>query len=216
MRASRLAAAALLAAGSSLACQQEAPLAIVAGAGAAGPSAVADFAQDAYPTDISPPPGLRYPCALEALPRDPVGIPAPDRAYINHTYTRILRATQAKLLVLDALFNDPPRIAAATARYQATTAELLARLGAEPPPAGLEAFRDDVVAAVTLQRELFAKAAPLRSAGKDMDAVFALAEGHAASARLQAAWGRMTARYPGWDAATKDSIYHHLCALDLF
>jgi hypothetical protein len=27
---------------------------------------------------------------------------------------------------------------------------------------------------------------------------------------------REAARYPDWPAATRDSIYHHLCALDLF
>ncbi len=37
-----------------------------------------------------------------------------------------------------------------------------------------------------------------------------------ASARLIAAWGKMSARYPAWSAETRDSIYHHLCALDLF
>jgi hypothetical protein len=26
----------------------------------------------------------------------------------------------------------------------------------------------------------------------------------------------MQARYPQWSAATRDSIFHHLCALDLF
>jgi hypothetical protein len=37
-----------------------------------------------------------------------------------------------------------------------------------------------------------------------------------ASSRLIAAWGRMQARYPGWPSETRESIYHHLCALDLF
>jgi len=48
-----------------------------------------------YPDDITPPPGTRYPCALTALPRALPGIPDADRAYVNRTYTRILRATQA-------------------------------------------------------------------------------------------------------------------------
>jgi hypothetical protein len=87
---------------------------------------------------------------------------------------------------------------------------------AETPPAGLEEFRDDVVAAFEQQGAFFAKAAPLRRSGGSMDAVMALPEGQTASARLQSAWGRMVQRYPSWDEATKDSIYHHLCALDLF
>jgi hypothetical protein len=209
-----------------LACSREQPPAAVTGpvAVAAGEAAASDappagpdpYPEDAYPADISPPPGLQYPCALEALPRDPVGIPAGDRRYINHTYTRILRATQAKLLVLNALYNDTTHVAEETARYQRTVAGLLNRLRTEPPPRGLDAFRDDVVAAVELQGAFFARAAPLRLSGGSMQEVMTLREGREASGRLLAAWAKMAARYPSWDTATKDSIYHHLCALDLF
>jgi hypothetical protein len=59
--------------------------------------------QDAYPSDITPPAGTQYPCALTALPRGLPGIPEADREYINRTYARILRATQAKLVLLKAL-----------------------------------------------------------------------------------------------------------------
>jgi hypothetical protein len=182
----------------------------------AAPTGPDPYPDDAYPADVSPPPGLQYPCALEALPRDPVGIPDSDRRYINHTYSRILRATRAKLVVLDALYNDPARVADETEHYQQTVAGLLTRLRTEPPPRGLADFRDDVVAAVELQSAFFAKAAQLRRSGTSMDEVMALPEGRAASGRLLAAWSKMEGRYPTWDQATKDSIYHHLCALDLF
>ena len=49
-----------------------------------------------------------------------------------------------------------------------------------------------------------------------MAEVYQIAEGRQASARLISAWGRMQGRYPSWAPETKDSIYHHLCALDLF
>ena len=49
-----------------------------------------------------------------------------------------------------------------------------------------------------------------------MAEVYPIAEGRQASGRLISAWGRMQARYPGWSPETRDSIYHHLCALDLF
>ena len=49
-----------------------------------------------------------------------------------------------------------------------------------------------------------------------MDAVWRIGEGRQASQRLIAAWGKMRARYPRWSAETGNSIYHHLCALDLF
>ena len=55
-----------------------------------------------------------------------------------------------------------------------------------------------------------------REAGRGMADVYQIAEGRQASARLISAWGRMQARYPGWSPETSNSIYHHLCALDLF
>ena len=181
------------------------------------PAATADraAAEEPYPDDITPPAGTRYPCALTALPRDLPGIPEGDRAYVNRTYTRLLRATQAKLVLLKAL-EEGQALPAALGRYQQTTSGLADRVKDDAPPAGLEAFRDDVAGALGLQQAFFAKAVPLRQAGRGMPEVFAIPEGRQASGRLLAAWGKMQARYPGWSAATQDSIYHHLCALDLF
>jgi hypothetical protein len=153
-------------------------------------AATSGAAQDAYPTDITPPPGTRYPCALTALPRELPGIPEADRSYVNHTYARLLRATQAKLVLLKAI--------------------------EEAVPVGLEPFQADVLGALELQQIFFAKAAALRQSGHGMDAVYGVREGREASARLIAARSRMQGRYPGWPPATRDSIYHHLCALDLF
>jgi hypothetical protein len=124
-----------------------------------------------YPADITPPPGTQYPCALTALPRGLPGIPEADRAYINRTYALILRATQAKLVVLKALERKED-LAGALARYEAIMRSLEERLRSDTPPGGLGAFQEDVQAAFALQRAFFAKAA--------------------------------------------ESIYHHLCALDLF
>ena len=178
-------------------------------------AATSGAAQDAYPTDITPPPGTRYPCALTALPQGLPGIPEADRAYLNRTYARVLRATQAKLVLLKAL-EEGRAIGPALDRYRDATAELAARQNDDRSPAGLEPFQADVLAALALQQAFFAKAAALRQAGRGMDEVYSVGEGRQASARLIAAWSRMQARYPGWPPETRDSIYHHLCALDLF
>jgi len=172
-------------------------------------------AQDDYPADITPPPGTRYPCALTALPRGLPGIPETDRAFINHSYSRILRATQAKLVVLNAL-EQQREVSARLLSYRETTEALLARQRAEAVPAGLEPFQQDVLAALELQRTFFSKAEAERERGGSMDVVYRIPEGRLASSRLIAAWGRMQARYPGWPSETRESIYHHLCALDLF
>jgi len=179
---------------------------------AAGPEAAADAV---YPESIAPPPGTQYPCALTPLPRSLPGIPEADRAYVNRTYARLLRATQAKLLVLRA-FEDLRDLRAAHARYQDRTERLAGGLEAEAPPAGLEPFHADVREALSLQRRFFARGLALREAGQGMSDVYALPEARQASRRLLSAWGRMRARYPAWTPETKDSIYHHLCALDLF
>lgn len=170
---------------------------------------------DVYPADIRPPAGTQYPCALVALPQGLPGIPEADRAYINRSYARILRATQAKLVVLRAL-DEGSQMAAARARYDERTATLLAGLRADTPPPGLQPFLDDVLAAIELQRRFFAQALTLREKGLAMSAVYAVPEGRQASARLIAGFAKMQARYPQWTAATRDSIFHHLCALDLF
>ena len=172
-------------------------------------------AQDSYPADITPPLGTRYPCALTALPRGLPGIPESDRAFINRTYARVLSATQSKLLLLKAL-EEGQGMSAGLARYREATEGLSARQRSDAVPPGLEPFQQDVLAALELQQAFFAKATELREAGRGMAEAYQLPEGRQASARLVAAWSRMQARYPGWSAETRDSIYHHLCALDLF
>ena len=189
-----------------------AALAVATAARAAEPPAAAE---DVYPADITPPAGTQYPCALTALPRALPGIPEADRAYVNRTYARVLRATQAKLVLLRAL-EEARDLPAAHARYEETTRALAARLRAEAAPDGLAAFQEDVAQALALQQTFFARAVPLRQAGRGMPEVYQIPEGRTASARLISAWGRMQARYPSWSAETRDSIYHHLCALDLF
>jgi hypothetical protein len=171
--------------------------------------------EEGYPSDIAPPPGTRYPCALTALPRSLPGVSEGDRAYINRTYGRILRATQAKLVALQSLETNRD-VDAALARYADATGRLAVALRTDTPPPGLRPFQEDVVEALVLQQSFFAQAAPLRASGAGMADVYRIAEGRRASARLISAWGRMQARYPAWPAETRDSIYHHLCALDLF
>jgi len=199
-------AAALLAA----ACAREAPVMLAA----PRPDPKLD-ATGQYPSDITPPAGTQYPCALTALPRDLPGIPPQERDYINHTYARILRATQAKLVAQKALEENRDAVAAVK-KYDETAATLIEALQGEVPPSGLEPFRDDVVSAIGLQRTFFQKALPKREAGAAMGDLYAISEAHQASAKLMSAWGAMSSRYPAWSEATKGSIYHHLCALDFF
>jgi hypothetical protein len=184
------------------------------------PSAAADATADAsfedwYPADVAPPSGTQYPCALTALPRDLPGIPPADRRFVNHTYSLLLKATRSKLILLTAL-PSVDGLPAALERYQGDVRDVEARLKGEPVPAGLEAFADDVRSALALQRGFFEAAVEQRIRGVSLDDVYQIREGRLASARLGSAWSHMQQRYPKWDDTVKDSIYHHLCALDLF
>jgi hypothetical protein len=170
---------------------------------------------DWYPADIAFPPGTQYPCALTALPRELPGIPEGDRRFINHVYSMVLRSTRAKLVLQKAL-RDGGGLAASLADYRRITGDALAKIRAEAGPAGLEKFRDDVAAAIELQRTAFEQAVKARIGGAPAGAEYRIPESRAASQRLIAAWTRMTRRYPDLPPEMRDSVYHHLCALDLF
>jgi hypothetical protein len=191
---------------------------------------------DWYPDDVSPPPGTQYPCALTALPKDLEGIPGQDHRYLNHVYSQVLLATQAKLVIYQELTTlDPDAMRAALVTYCAATDEARTKIEAEPIPDGLASFQDDVVQSISLQQEFFTEATEqltavvpeVRGAASDADAdrIWQAAwksahdqirPGREASTKLRAAWGRMQRRYPRWTPEVKDSIFHHLCALDLF
>lgn len=172
--------------------------------------------EDWYPQDIAPPKGTSYPCALTALPRDLPGIPPTERGYINHTYSKILEATQLKLVILQEVAADDGGLHAELSTYKSGTEKALAAIRSEEPPPGLRAFKADVVAAIELQQQFFAEAVDVRDHGGSFDDVIAIPAGKSASGLLLQAWARMQKRYPSWSAAMKDSVYHHLCALDLF
>jgi hypothetical protein len=171
-----------------------------------------------YPVDISPPAGTQYPCALTALPPGLPGIPSADRRFINHVYSMILKAVQAKLVLQAAL--DQEKGEALDARFTAymrTTDEALKKIQAEPVPEGLPSFTADVIQAIKLQRAFFRKAVTARQRGMSLEEVFHFPEARDASGLLLRAWAKMARRYKdAWTPATKDSIYHHLCALDFF
>lgn len=177
--------------------------------------ALAQGYQNWYPRSITPPNGYQYPCALTALPDNLTGIPAADKQFINHVYSQILKALQAKMVMLSAL-NGSGGFSTAYSTYYGQIAALRAKILAEPTPGGLETFKAQVVSAIDNQCSFFDKAQKMRQQGKPYDEVMQVPEGKTASQMLMAAWNEMSKRYPSWSPEVKDSIYHHLCALDLF
>jgi hypothetical protein len=167
-----------------------------------------------YPSSIALPAGLSYPCALRPLPSNLAGIPAADRRYINHAYALILQCVQAKTIMVSKLTKGSARNGYST--YYNTTRYALEKLRAEPTPKGLESFRNQVMNAILLQVKFFDKASLAAEANTPFNQLMQIPEGRQASSLLINAFGQMSARYPQWSAETKDSIYHHLCALDLF
>lgn len=167
-----------------------------------------------YPASISLPQGMSYPCALTPLPTSLPGIPTSDRNYINHVYTMLLRCVQAKTIMLSKLRKGEAR--SAYTRYYADTRTALETIRKEPTPVGLESFRNQVMNAIVLQVKFFSKATAAAENGTDGNTIMQIPEGRQASNLLMSAWGEMQSRYPQWSEKTKDSMYHHLCALDLF
>ncbi len=170
--------------------------------------------QNWYPSSIALPDGLQYHCQLRPLPSALPGIPEADRAYINHTYAMILRCTQAKTILYSKLTS--PNARSFYARYYSDTAAAVERIRKEPTPFGLEGFRNRVVRAIVLQMTFFDKATKAAEGRQSFQQIIQIPEGRQASSELMGAWNDMSGRYPQWGADTKDSIYHHLCALDLF
>lgn len=172
--------------------------------------------QNWYPRDITMPAGHSYPCALTAMPSNLDGIPAADKAFINHIYAMLLQCVQAKTIMVDTLRTDNSGFSQAYSTYSAKTTQARQKIMAEPLPAGLQGFRDGVINALDQQILFFGKASRARTSGKSFQEVMTYSEGRNASNLLIAAWSAMTARYPGLSPAVSDSAYHHLCALDLF
>ncbi|MBK9144166.1 MAG: hypothetical protein IPM23_16855 [Candidatus Melainabacteria bacterium] len=189
-------------------------IALIASFSGPAPAPAADTS-NWYPSSIALPNGMSYHCKLTPLPQSLKGIPEGDRVYINHAYAMILRCAQAKTIMVEAL-KDKSKARAGYSKYYYSTREALEKLRAEPTPKGLETFRNQVVKAIQLQMSFFDKASTLSEKGASWGQIMAVPEGKQASSLLFAAWAQMQSRYPAWDAGTKDSVYHHLCALDLF
>ncbi len=170
---------------------------------------------DWYPTNITAPGGTHYQCNLTALPRSLTGIPSTDRSFVNHTYSMILKAVQAKVLMLKAL-EDSQNISEAYSRYYYDIRAIRTKIMDESTPTSLGEFKRNTIKALDYQLNFFNQAYKMRLAGKSMTDIYGIPDGHTASNGLRAAWQNMCQLYPSWSPELKNSIYHHLCALDLF
>jgi hypothetical protein len=81
---------------------------------------------------------------------------------------------------------------------------------------GLEQFKNNIIKALDHQLSFFHQAQQMRQNKKSMADIMAIPEGRTASNELIAAWGNMCQLYPNWSLELKNSIYTHLCSLDLF
>lgn len=181
---------------------------------AKGPAKKAAANANWYPASIALPNGLNYSCPLAPLPPAMEGVPAKDRLYINHTYAMILKCAQAKTIMVSKLTKGSAR--AAYSVYYTSTISALKAIRAEPTPRGLELFRNQVLEGLILQMKFFEKAATAAEAGTDFNSILKIPEGKQASSKLQSAWTQMKARYTNLSPLTENSMYHHLCALDMF
>lgn len=185
-----------------------------------------------YPKKVSPPKGTKYPCEMTKLTFD--AFPKKDRLFADHTFTMIIRTIWAKLTLMETWRVmdvrrghrklSTSKLKAAFNTYEKEVRKNLEVLKAEEIPGkdkALTAFRNDVVKAIELQLVFFKKGRDLvvkLPHPKGYDSMLKVPEGKQASRLLISAWGKIARHYKNWgkSKATKDSVYHHLCALDVF
>jgi hypothetical protein len=171
--------------------------------------------EDWYPADITSPAGTQFPGKVTPLPKDLRGIPPSHRRFINHAYSLVIKAVHHRLAIYHNLgMQHPPQMVLDA--YLKATRDLQQKLREEPAPQGLETFKTTLLEALDLQMEFFIKATASRQLGQSFEQWIQIPEGRSAGAKLQAAYGIMASTYPNWSPEVQDSIYHHLCALDIF
>jgi hypothetical protein len=177
--------------------------------------------EDWYPTAVSPPKGLDWACPLTPLPRDLAGIPPGDHRYLNHTFSLILEASKAKIVMLNAIYayvtkhGEKVDLEAKHAAYEREMTRLLPRIRAEEPPAGLAEFRDLLVGAIELQRDFFIRSLRAARDGQTWEEVMAVPQEEQGTKKLLLAYRILERRYGGWPSTTQQSLRSHLKALDL-
>lgn len=169
-----------------------------------------------YPSSIALPVNHRYPCSLTPLPKDLTGIPQAEKTFINHSFSLLLKLLQAKIVMFDTVMWDNQSYDSAYKTYYSNTVQARQKFMQIPTPKGLEGFRNDVINAIDKQIVFFRAAATSRQAGKSSQEVLQISQAKEASSLLMSAWGKIQSRYPNMSAGVKDSMYHHLCALDVF
>lgn len=182
-----------------------------------------------YPKSIAPPKGTKYPCKLTALPKGLPGIPAEHVPFIDHTFSMILKSTHAKLVILESYRKGAggkkPKATAVNRTfktYKRKVEQYLTKLRDEKAPSPeLQAFQKDVIKGIELQMIFFEKARDTvksKPFPQGYNSMMNIPEGRQASKILIASWQKISKHYKGFKGheKTKDSIFHHLCALDLF
>ena len=185
-----------------------------------------------YPKKIKPPKGTKYPCKMSALPKGMLTFPKADRHFIDHAFGMILKSTWAKLKVMETWRVMDKRkgnrklskskLKRVHATYRKKVLGYVKKLKAEPTPnKTLKSFRDLVVKALELQLKFFKawrdKVIELPHP-QGYNSLGSIPEGKTASGLLIKAWGVISKHYKKWPKApkTKDAVFHHLCALDLY
>ncbi len=169
-----------------------------------------------YPQSIALPANHRYPCTLNPLPRDLTGIPQSEKLYIDHAFSLLLKMLQAKIVMFDTVSWDNQQYNSAYSSYYSSTISARQKFLQLVAPKGLEGFRNDVVNGLDKQVVFFQKAAQMRLQGKSAQDIMSIPEGKLASSLYISAWQKISSRYPNMSTSVKDSMYHHLCALDIF
>lgn len=167
-----------------------------------------------YPGDQAPPEGTAYACPLTPLPDILSGIPATDVQFIDAIYALILKAIYEKLLLIKALESSQQQTV--LAKYLANSTDLQSEIAMiQAPNVNMKAFKESMLRVLSLQRTFFKKLIAQDSTEPVSEKMKRIPERKEISATLKAAWKLTRKTYPNISSAVRDSLFNHLCALDI-
>ena len=167
-----------------------------------------------YPGNNAPPEGIVYSCPLTPLPAVLSGIPDTDVQFIDLTYALILKAIHEKLMLMKALGSTQQKTA--LAKYINNSTRLQSDITRiQTTNKNMKAFKESIVRVLALQRTFFKKLIALDNKYPVSKKMKRVPERKEISATLKEAWKLTRATYPNISSAVRDSLFNHLCALDI-
>ncbi|WP_372365989.1 peroxiredoxin family protein [Candidatus Uabimicrobium sp. HlEnr_7] len=164
---------------------------------------------DIYPRNTDAPQGTKYPCAFSPLPSHLKGVPQQHHTFVAKFFAQIVKAIHARLKIHETLYNRDLSRKKRLKEYQKqlkVIVQNLKRINA--PDKKLQKIPEDIVSALLFQEKAYISFVETGT--------FSKAKGKAGSKILLKNWQQISKYYKKMNPDVKNSVYHHLCALDIY